>query len=356
MMKAGIAGAGLVGRLLAFELLQQGWQVSLFDRDDAQGTLSCGYVAAGMLCPLAEIIHGESLIYELGQDSLKRWPGILAKLKIPECLKLQGSLMAAHPHDEAELKFYIERLQSKLDDPSLVSPLNETQVAQIEPDLKLKGQVYYLKSEGVLDNIALYAQLYKYLRDGGVKWFERMQVEQVSSGCIHTAHQDYHFDMVFDCRGFGAKKDYPQLRGVRGEVVWLQTSQVQLERPIRLVHPRYPLYVVPRGQGHYVIGASQIESEDFSAISVRTILELLTAVYSIHPGFAEARVVKTLVNCRPAFADNLPRIYLGDRHIAINGLFRNGYLLAPALVAEVMNFLIQGRQAIRHSQLVEEIS
>ena len=82
--------------------------------------------------------------------------------------------------------------------------------------------------------------------------------------------------MVFDCRGFGAKKAYPQLRGVRGEVIWLQTSQVQLAHPIRLVHPRYPLYVVPRGQGRYVIGASQIESEDFSAISVRTILELLT--------------------------------------------------------------------------------
>lgn len=356
MMKAGIAGAGLIGRLLAFELLQQGWQVSLFDQDDGNGKQSCGYVAAGMLSPLGEIIHAEPILYTIGQDSLERWPNIVAKLKIADSFVLSGSLMGAHPHDAAELEFYIERLRSKLDDKAIVSPLTETEVQQIEPDLQLKGQVYLLKSEGYVNNIALYPSLYEYLRQNGVNWYENKVVEQISSACIHTLDQDYHFDMVFDCRGFGAKKDYPQLRGVRGELVWLQAPQVRLTHPIRLVHPRYPLYVVPRGQGNYVVGASQIESEDFSAISVRTILELLSAVYSIHPEFSEARVVNTLINCRPAFADNLPRISLGSGQVAINGLFRHGYLLAPALIADVINFLTKGRQAMRYPQLVEEIS
>ncbi|HHH19725.1 MAG TPA: FAD-dependent oxidoreductase, partial [Campylobacterales bacterium] len=66
-------------------------------------------------------------------------------------------------------------------------------------------------------------------------------------------------------------------------------------------------------------------------------LEMLSAVYSMHPAFAEARVFKTTTNCRPAFKDNLPRIEQRHRLTRINGLYRHGYLMAPAIVEKALN-------------------
>ncbi len=143
------------------------------------------------------------------------------------------------------------------------------------------------------------------------------------------------FDYVFDCRGLGN----PNTRGVRGELICCHAPEVNIQRPIRLMHPRYKIYIVPRTNQHYVIGASEIESNDMSPISVRSCLELLSAAYSLHSGFAEARIVKMLTNCRPAYADNLPKIECVDGVISINGLYRHGYLLAPALVEQAMRYI-----------------
>ena len=69
-------------------------------------------------------------------------------------------------------------------------------------------------------------------------------------------------DIVIDCRGLMAQEALPDLRGVRGERVLLRTSEVNLSRPVRLLHPRQPLYVVPWGDGIYMVGATVIESGD----------------------------------------------------------------------------------------------
>ena len=72
-------------------------------------------------------------------------------------------------------------------------------------------------------------------------------------------------DLVIDCRGLGAKDDLPNLRGVRGERIVVKSRDVTLTRPVRLLHPRFPLYVVPWGDGLYMIGATVIESEETGA-------------------------------------------------------------------------------------------
>ena len=72
-------------------------------------------------------------------------------------------------------------------------------------------------------------------------------------------------------------------------------------------------------------------------MSVRSSLELLSAVYSMHSGFAEARIVNMVTNCRPTLKDNLPAITQDKRLTRINGLYRHGYLLAPAVVEEALN-------------------
>jgi glycine oxidase len=126
------------------------------------------------------------------------------------------------------------------------------------------------------------------------------------------------------------------VRGVRGEIFWLQAPGVPLRRPLRLLHPRYRVYIVPRAPDIVVVGASEIESEDRSPVSVRTTVELLAAAHCVIPDLAEARVVHSDPNLRPALPDNLPLLETRDGLTRINGLFRHGWLIAPALVESAL--------------------
>ena len=118
---------------------------------------------------------------------------------------------------------------------------------------------------------------------------------------------------------------------VRGEMVMLECPDVTITRTVRLLHPRIPIYLVPRGKGIYMLGATMVESDSWRAISLRSALELLGAAFALHPGFGEASVIETGVGLRPAFPDNLPRIRRRGETIYMNGLFRHGFLLAPAM-------------------------
>ena len=106
--------------------------------------------------------------------------------------------------------------------------------------------------------------------------------------------------LVIDCRGLAARDAQPELRGVKGEMIIVETSEVELSRPVRLIHPRWPLYVIPRGDNRFMLGATSIEAED-TGVSVRSALELLGAAYAVHPAFAEARIVEFGSGLRPAY-------------------------------------------------------
>jgi glycine oxidase len=121
----------------------------------------------------------------------------------------------------------------------------------------------------------------------------------------------------------------------------VETSEVELLRPVRLIHPRFPLYVIPRGDGRFMLGATSIESED-AGVSVRSALELLGAAYAVHPAFAEARIVEFGSGLRPAYPDNLPRISIEQQRITVNGLYRHGFLLAPALAELTLGYVARG--------------
>ena len=148
--------------------------------------------------------------------------------------------------------------------------------------------------------------------------------------------------LVIDCRGLAARDTQQDLRGVKGEMILIETSEVKLSRPVRLIHPRWPLYVIPREDDRFMLGATSIEAED-TGVSVRSALELLGAAYAVHPAFAEARVVEFGSGLRPAFPDNLPRIKIDERRIAVNGLYRHGFLVAPALAELTLNYVERGQ-------------
>ena len=142
---------------------------------------------------------------------------------------------------------------------------------------------------------------------------------------------------------------------MRGEILWLHAAGVDLRRPLRLLHPRSRVYLVPRPGDIVVVGASEIESEDRSPISVRTLLGLLSAAHSVVPELAEARLLHAETNLRPALPDNLPRLQVSSGFTRINGLFRHGWLIAPALVEDALRQSgFEDAERVTSRSLVEE--
>ena len=337
-MHIGIAGVGLVGRVLALNLLQQGHTLTLFDADTAYGEEAAGMAAAGMLAVFAELETAESAIFDHGNRSISLWPALLEQVGIPDAYQQEGSIITAHPQDYNELEHFIETLKSKVEEASEIKLLDKKELMRLEPDMEQHAKAFFIPQEGQVDAQRFMKASSDYLlAHKDVTWHEETMVRDVSMGTVFVNNEVRHFDWVFDARGLGANEQVEGLRGVRGEVFWLDAPEVNITRPTRMLHPRYKIYIVPRANNRYVIGATEIESDDKSPMSVRSSLELLSAVYSMHSGFAEARIVKMLTNCRPTLKDNLPKIEQKEKLTRINGLYRHGYLLAPAIVEKALN-------------------
>ena len=336
-MHIGIAGVGLVGRVLALNLLRLGHTLTLFDEDTAYGDNAAGMTAAGMLAVFAELESAESVIFEHGKRSIALWPELLKQLEIEDAYQLEGSIITAHPQDVTELDHFIDTLKAKVEEAESIELLNKEGITALEPDLEQHSKAFYIPHEGQVDAQRFMKSSSDYLlAHPNVTWCQETKVKDVSIGTIFVNNEVKQFDWVFDARGLGANEQVKGLRGVRGEVFWLDAPEVNITRPTRMLHPRYKIYIVPRPNNRYIIGATEIESEDKSPMSVRSSLELLSAVYAVHSGFSEARIVKTVTNCRPTLKDNLPKIEQKEKLTRINGLYRHGYLLAPAIVEQAL--------------------
>ena len=358
-MNIAIAGAGLVGRVVALNLLQSGnHTITFFEKEDKEGVKAAGFTAAGMLAPYAELETAESIIFALGHRSIALWPALLKEIGLFDGYQQKGTVITAHPQDMGELEHFMGMLQHKVD-AATIDRLDAEAIHTLEPDLYTHQKGFFIPDEGVVDAQRFMAFSVNYFdRMPNVSFREYTPVERLEAGKVYTKEGVETFDWVFDTRGLGAKEYFDDLRGVRGEVMWVEANDIDITRPTRLMHPRYKLYIVPRGNGcegidldycaecklsqtkgykRYLIGATEIESEDMSPISVRSSMELLSALYTLHPNFGEARVVNTETNCRPAFKDNLPRIENEQGLTRINGLYRHGYLLSPAIVEKALN-------------------
>jgi len=337
-MNIAIAGVGLVGRVLALNLLEKGHTLTLFDEDKAEGENAAGMTAAGMLAVFAELETAESVIFEHGLRSIELWLPLLKGIGIEDAYQLKGSIITAHPQDYSELDHFIATLKSKVKEAENIELLGQAGIKALEPDLAQHSKAFYIPHEGQVNAQYFMQRTTEYLLNHkDVTWQEETKVANVSIDGIEIKGETRTFDWIFDARGLGANAQIKNLRGVRGEVIWLDAPEVHITRPTRMLHPRYKIYIVPRANHRYVIGATEIESEDQSEVSVRSSLELLSALYAVHSGFAEARIVRMLSNCRPTLKDNLPNIEHEDKLTRINGLYRHGYLLAPAIVEKALN-------------------
>ena len=343
-MRFGISGAVVLGRLLAFELSRAGHAVDVFDPASGpeprgeSGSLAAGWTAAGMLSPVAELERAGSEVFALGLRSCALWPGIVQQLGLPVVLNMRGSLLLAHRGDAGAAQRVVGLLQVKAEAAYQPQALCPQELAQLEPAVSGPALAWLLPCEGQIHPIQAMQALAAQALAQGARWHWGQTVWHLEAGQIHVGEQVHQFDRVFDVRGVGARPALP-LRGVRGEVFWLHAPGVPLHRPVRLLHPRHSVYIVPRPDDIIVVGASEIESEDRSPVSLRSTLELLSAAHSAIPALAEARVVHSETNLRPALPDNLPTVEQAPGITAINGLFRHGWLIAPALVEQALQEL-----------------
>ncbi|WP_448565749.1 FAD-dependent oxidoreductase [Thalassotalea ganghwensis] len=355
MTKVVIVGAGLLGRLLALLLeksdVDQQLTIVLLEKHSLSDAKATGRIAAGMVAPLAESVSMDDTLVAMGARTLELWPKLLAYLSLNVSCWQQGSLVIAHRQDSADLSHFIQRLrpQSGLD----YCHLDASQLHQLEPELSTKFQQgLFLPGEAHIDNQQLYLQSEQLLRASRIEITEKSTFKLAKFQQVSLENQK-NCDWLIDCRGLGAKNELLEqqqgLRGIRGEVIRVFAPEVNLNRPIRVMHPRYPIYIVPKGQHHYVIGATEIESHDDSAITMQSAMELMSAAYSIHSGFAQANVIAMQTGLRPTFYHHKPRIYQYQQQIQVNGLYRHGYLLAPYLLEQLLLMLQQHGLVAEHA-------
>ncbi len=338
-----IVGAGVAGLTQALWLQRQGHRISLFESGSEDLAHHCSHVGAGMLAPYCELSEAEAEICRWGAAALELWRQLVPTLARPVHMSCNGTLVVAHHQDRAGMHHLAERIKHAGFEPRL-RWLQRSELHELEPELEGRFSTgLYLAPEGEIDPRSLLPALVETLRRDGAQLHFATRVDALAPGEIHAQGQRHAFDWVVDCRGLAASDTWPALRGVRGEILTLRSPDVQLHRPIRMMHPRYPLYIVPRPGNRFVVGATSIESDSLRPPTVRSSLELLSAAYALHPAFAEAEIVEMKTQCRPTLPDHLPAIRQQDNLLQVNGLYRHGYLLSPFLAETVATFIGEQR-------------
>ncbi len=320
-----VVGAGVYGLWQAFELARRGHAVTLREAMPEAETGAASRFAGAMLAPYCESEAAPPIVRELGLTSLKMWreayPGVVAR----------GTLVVAAARDDGELSWFGRMTGGH-------QAIDAGGVAALEPELagRFARGLYYADEAHVVPRQALAFLAGELRRLGAALHFGQPVPEP-----LHLAAAAG--EAVIDCRGIAARDQLPDLRGVRGEMAVLQADNVTLSRPVRLLHPRFPLYVVPWGDGTFMAGATTIEAEDAGPVRLRSALELLGAVYALNPAMGEARILEFSAGIRPAFPDNQPKIIPQGRIIRVNGAYRHGFLTAPAMAALVAEYLETGQ-------------
>jgi glycine oxidase len=315
-----IAGAGIFGLWQAITLARAGHVVRVFERAHEPFAEAASQYAGAMIAPYCEAESAEPIVRDLGLHASRLWkdtyPGLMRN----------GTLVVAAPRDQGELRRFARLTVGH-------TTIGAEHIADLEPDLagRFAGGLYFADEAHMTTPTAL-RELLEIARSAGAA---------MNFGTEWDGAPPERSDVVIDCRGIAARDDLKSLRGVRGERLLVETHEISLSRPVRLLHPRFSSYIVPWGDGRFLVGATVIESDDDRAMTVRSALELLGLAYALHPAFGEAQILELSAGVRPSFADNVPRVVLGtgDRIIRVNGAFRHGFLLAPVMAEIVANHL-----------------
>lgn len=335
-MKIAIIGAGVLGMSTAYILAKRGFVVSVFEKQSVP-PVNASSIAGGMLAPFSEIEALPVRFVRAGLKGIAFWDEFLGDDEFG-ILQKTGSLLIAHPEDRHMLDRFAQHLHAVSDQWEWV---DAQRMNALEPSIGSKfGKGLYMPLEANVNPVPALAMLTeKLVALGGKILHEEVNPDDLKA--------DAAYDWVIDCRGYIEGQDR-DLRGIKGEILLLENSEFKLGRPVRLMHPRYPLYIIPRPDNVFAVGASVIENsdEDDGLVFLRSAMELMSAAYSLHPSFGEAKVLDMSSAVRPAYLDSLPRIKVDrkQKYIRCNGLFRHGYLLSPIMGECVAHLLEKGEK------------
>lgn len=340
-----VVGGGVVGLSTAWRAAGAGWSVTLYDPAVGSGA---SWVAGGMLAPLSEGWPGEDAVLAAGAASLDRWPDFGGELErvTGETLFTSRSSMtvALDAADAADLRTVAEWLAGR---GHRLDLLDRGQVRSVEPALAPTIRLALLaEAEFAVDNRALVRALRAACVDAGVTFV----AEEVTDPLSVPA------DQVVIAAGHAAARLWPGLpvRPVKGEVLRLRRRPGVPPAPGRTirasVHGR-PVYLVPRGDG-LVVGATQHESGDDTAVTVAGVRDLIVDAQTLMPSIGEYELHETAAGLRPMSPDNLPILgRVSDRVLVAAGPGRNGILLAPlsadAVVAALSGSTLPEAEACR---------
>ncbi|MCY4275632.1 MAG: FAD-dependent oxidoreductase [Gammaproteobacteria bacterium] len=318
MSEVAIIGAGVAGLTCACELVDRKIDICIYEQTMRLGEGSCSWFAGGMLAPYCERDTAEHEVMLSGMVAKKWWQEHITEVT------QNGSLVLALPRDRNELK-RLSRLGKQC------HWVDQQEIATIEPGLSdFSGPGLLFPDEAHLNPRKALQDLVHYLemRNVSIQFNQAVTIEDLDA------------KVILDCRGYNSHHDLGGIRGVKGEMMILRTEDISLSRPVRFLHPRQPIYIVPRINHQYMLGATLIENNERTRFSVRSMLDLLNSAVLLSSSFGEAEIIELGVDIRPAFNDNVPRLYRKDNVIFVNGLYRHGFLLGPSLAIQAADAVV----------------
>lgn len=310
-MRIEVLGAGIVGLTVADELLRRGHDVAVVDPRPAGGA---SYAAAGMLSPAAEVWYGEEDVLRLGTAALLLWPELAARLGVG--LRRGGTLLVGH--DAADLQQVDRQVELLARHGHDAQPLDRAGVRGLEPALARVAGGALLPDEASVDPRAVCDAL-----------LGRVPVRSEPAGA----------DVTVVATGAHLPEPWTHLvSGVRGEVLRLRSDDPP-ERTVRGWVSGEPVYLVPRGDGRVVVGATSEHHDGAPVVTAGGALRLLAAARELWPALDRAELVEGTARDRPATVDGLPLVGPSgvEGVVLAAGHYRHGVLLAPLtarLVAE----------------------
>ena len=351
-----VIGGGVIGLAVAWRAAQRGRTVCVLER----GELGAGTsrVAAGMLAPVTEADAGELALLELGLRSARAWPAFAEELAAASGadpgLRRCGALVVARDDDEAAAleRELALRLHLGLDVERVLPSAARRLEPALAPTLRLALAV---PGDHAADPRALLLALTEAARRAGVQLRTGAAVTSIRvragrvSGVELAGGEHVRAGAVVIAAGAwsGAIGGLPEgaripLRPVKGQILRLRDPQGPglLERIVRFEGG----YLVPRGDGRYVLGATMEERGFDTTVTAGALYELLRDAGELVPGVHELVVEETAAGLRPATPDNAPVLgAAGDVAglVWATGHHRNGILLAP-VTAELVAGVLDG--------------
>jgi glycine oxidase len=298
-----VVGGGPIGLAIAFRAQQRGASVVVFDA----GGDGAWRHAAGMLAPVTEAHPGEDPLLRMSLDAHALWPSFSDELDLP--LNRAGTLAVARDRDDAEA---LDRLHAYRTANGLASErLLPSKARRAEPALAPTARLALdVPTDWSVDPMDLVSALRA-----------RVEVRHEKINRLSDVHAG---KVVLAAGAWSSRLLELPLRPVRGQIVRLRGPKL-VTRTIRTLDT----YLVPRGDGRYVLGATMEERGWDTTPTAGGVFELIRDMSEVVPGILEFDIERISVGLRPATPDNLPILEERDGVLVATGHFRNGILLAP---------------------------